>query len=89
MLAAPCIPVAFATFVVRERETKSKQQQVTSYALQLMRTEISIFLIYHTSAKIDGLWSIDSSLLAINVDMGCDVLSANCMAPCHAYRRIS
>ena len=28
LLAAPCIPAAFATFVVRERETKSKQQQV-------------------------------------------------------------
>lgn len=30
MLAAPCIPAAFATFVVRERETKSKQQQMVS-----------------------------------------------------------
>lgn len=28
MLAVPCIPAAFATFVVRERETRSKQQQV-------------------------------------------------------------
>ena len=30
MLAAPCIPAAFATFVVRERETRSKQQQLVS-----------------------------------------------------------
>ena len=30
MLAAPCIPAAFATFVVRERETRSKEQQMVS-----------------------------------------------------------
>jgi len=30
LLAAPCIPAAFATFVVRERETASKQQQMVS-----------------------------------------------------------
>ena len=49
MLAAPCIPAAFATFVVRERETRSKQQQLVSgvsIPAYWISTWYLIFLLY-------------------------------------------